>query len=66
VVASPTLDCNRTASASGTGAYYFATTSGWLVAYIVDSAGLDLTAAWPKFQHDARNTGNTAVSLGCP
>ncbi len=65
VVASPTLDCNRTGSAS-TGIYYFATTTGWLVAYIVDSPGLDATATWPKYQHDARNTGNTGVAFTCP
>ncbi len=65
VVASPTLDCNRTGSGS-TGVYYFATSAGWLVGYIVDSPGLDTSAAWPKYQHDARNTGNTAASLACP
>ncbi|MEW6430300.1 MAG: hypothetical protein AB1730_02225 [Myxococcota bacterium] len=66
VLASATLDCNRDKPASATGVYYFATTGGWLVAYIVDSPGLDTTAPWPKYQHDARNTGNLAVSKGCP
>ena len=27
-------------------------------ALIVDSRGIDTTAAWPKYQHDPRNTGN--------
>jgi hypothetical protein len=66
VLASPTLDCNRTDPSSATGAYYFATTTGWLVAYIVDSPGLDSAAAWPKYQHDARNTGSTGTAIECP
>jgi hypothetical protein len=67
VLASATLDCNRTKPGSGTGIYYFATTGGWLVAYIVDSpGGLDSTAPWPKYQHDARNTGNLSASKACP
>ena len=51
---------------TSTGIFYFANGTGWLMAYIVDSAGLDTSAPWPKYQHDARNTGNTNVSLGCP
>jgi hypothetical protein len=69
VSASLTLDCNRTRPASGTGILYLATETGWLVAYIVDSAGLDPTAPWPKYQRDAWNTGNFATQgLGpaCP
>ena len=69
VSASPTLDCNRTKPASGTGVLYLATESGWLVSYIVDSRGLDATAPWPKYQRDGWNTGNTAtVGFGpaCP
>jgi outer membrane protein assembly factor BamB len=66
VVASATLDCNRTKPGSGTGVYYFVTTGGWLVAYVVDSPGLDTNAPWPKYQHDARNTGNLHASKACP
>jgi hypothetical protein len=66
VLASATLDCNRDKPTSATGVYYFATTTGWLVAYVVDSPGLDTTAPWPKYQHDARNTGNLSVSKACP
>jgi hypothetical protein len=66
VQASATLDCNRDKPGSGTGVYYFATSTGWLVGYIVDSPGLDSTASWPKYQHDARNTGNVGVSTACP
>ena len=32
--------------------------SGAVYAIIVDSRGLDVSAPWPKFQHDTRNTGN--------
>jgi hypothetical protein len=66
VTASSTLDCNRERPASGTGILYIANGTGWLTAYIVDSPGLDTSAPWPKYQHDARNTGNTTVSVGCP
>ena len=38
-----------------------------LYALIVDSAGLDPMAPWPKFQHDVRNTGNPATPItNCP
>ncbi|MCC6336640.1 MAG: hypothetical protein IT380_21955 [Myxococcales bacterium] len=66
VLASATLDCNRDKPTSTTGVYYFATTTGWLVGYVVDSEGLDQSAPWPKYQHDARNTGNLSVSKACP
>ncbi len=67
VTASPTLDCNWQRPGTGTGILYFATGTGWLVAYIVDSPGLDRTAAWPKYQHDVRNTGNSTVPIDpCP
>ena len=66
VLASPTLDCNRTRPASGTGIHYLATTTGWIVAYITESPGLDVTAPWPKYQHDGRNTGRPGTSVACP
>lgn len=67
VKASPSLDCNWQRPGTGTGILYFAAASGWLVAYIVDSPGLDRTAAWPKYQHDVRNTGNSTVPIDpCP
>jgi hypothetical protein len=70
VVASPTLDCNRIRGKStpSSGTLYIATSNGYLVALIVDSHGLDPTAAWPKYQHDASNTGNstnTQLNPGC-
>jgi hypothetical protein len=34
-----------------------------LYAVVVDSPGPDASAAWPKFQHDARNTGNPATPV---
>jgi hypothetical protein len=40
---------------------------GKLYAFVVDSAGLDPDAPWPKYQHDARNTGNPATPITqCP
>jgi hypothetical protein len=67
VSASLTLDCNRRVPASQSGILYIATESGWLVSYIVDSKGLDPTAPWPKYQRDARNTGNLqGPPVGCP
>ncbi len=67
VSASPTLACNKTRPNSNTGVLYFATESGWLVSYLVDSKGLDSTAPWPKYARDARNTGNSSLPLstGC-
>lgn len=34
-----------------------------LYAVLVDSAGLDANAPWPRHQHDPANTGNPATSL---
>ncbi|XXF77366.1 hypothetical protein P2318_30590 [Myxococcaceae bacterium GXIMD 01537] len=67
VEASPTLDCLR----DGTGAQVAGSPVGVLYvpagsrmhAFIVDSPYLDLAAPWPKFQHDARNSGNPATPL---
>jgi hypothetical protein len=67
VTASLALDCNRRVTTSQSGILYLATESGWLVSYIVDSKGLDPTAPWPKYQRDARNTGNlTGPAIACP
>jgi outer membrane protein assembly factor BamB len=68
---SPTLDCPRDSGGNGiaaasTGNLYFVGTSQ-LYAFIVDSPGLATDAPWPKFQHDARNTGNPATPVtNCP
>lgn len=64
---SPTLDCRRDTSGtsvagSSSGYLYFAAGSK-LYALIVDSPGMDPSAPWAKFQHDARNTGNPASSV---
>lgn len=68
--ASPTLDCNRLSAGSGRPAVlYFVGTDGVLFATLVDSTGLDLSADWPKHQHDPRNTGvlDTPMSeFACP
>ncbi len=65
---SPTLDCRRNTTGqptTGPGTLYIAGASR-LYAFIVDSPGL-ATAPWPKFQHDARNTGNPATPVtNCP
>jgi hypothetical protein len=40
-----------------------------LYAILVDSAGVDRNAPWPKYQHDPANTGNPATPLtpySCP
>ena len=66
VVASPSLDCNRT-RAGGPGVLYIASTDGNLYSVLVDSPKLASTD-WPKWQHDAQNSGNPDFPLnaGCP
>lgn len=67
---SPALDCARLPDggtrAESLGTLYVPGGNGVLHAIIVDSRGLDTNAAWPHFQHDARNTGNPATPLSCP
>ncbi len=62
IEASLNIDCGRDSSGSerpgAPGVLYVANTDGELYALIVDSRGIDTTAAWPKYQHDPRNTGN--------
>lgn len=51
------------------GILYVVSNSGTVTALVVDSAGLDTSAAWPRFQHDNANSGNADTSLspwGCP
>jgi hypothetical protein len=64
VSASPNLACGSAAGHPGT--LYVATEAGKLYSIVVDSHGLDSSAPWPKYQHDARNTGNPATMLSCP
>jgi outer membrane protein assembly factor BamB len=69
VTGNPTLDCDRTNRATGT--LYVPQTNGTLTAIIVDSPGLDLTAAWPKYQRTVGNAGNhdprfPIGTSGCP
>jgi len=71
IEASMNLDCARGPDGgvvSGMpGVLYAATRTGTIHALIVDSPGLDTTAAWPRYQHDARNTGNPATPItACP
>lgn len=66
---SPTLDCRRDAAGqavAGLGTLYVPAATK-LYALIVDSPGLDPNAPWPKYQHDARNTGNPVTPItNCP
>jgi hypothetical protein len=69
-VAQLNLDINRDAvSPCGTGQpgvlYIAATRSNvtTLYAVLVDSAGLDRNAPWPRHQRDPSNTGNPATAL---
>ena len=65
--ASPTLTCNSRKPSASTGVLAFATETGWLVTYLVDSKGLDTSAPWPKYGHDVRNTNNPATTIeACP
>ncbi|MFT3837778.1 MAG: hypothetical protein QM723_12370 [Myxococcaceae bacterium] len=67
VLASPTLDCDRNHPSASAGVLYFVSDTGLLISYIVDAKGLDANAPWPKYQHDARNTGNTTTVIApCP
>jgi hypothetical protein len=71
---SPTLDCYRdgsgnAVSGSTLGALYVAADTK-LYSFIVDSPGLAPNAPWPKFQRNARNTGNPGLTsapiVDCP
>jgi hypothetical protein len=74
VEGSLTIDCMRDANGQAIGGkplgvLYVPSINGHLYAFIVDSAGLDTTSAWPKYQHDPRNTGNADTNLAqfaCP
>jgi hypothetical protein len=49
------------------GVLYAVTRGGRLYSLVVDSRGLDTSAPWPKYQHDARNTGNPSTPISsCP
>jgi len=70
VDSSPTLDCSRDVSGAaipGRPGVLYVPAGGKLHAFVVDSAGLDPNAKWPKYQHDARNTGNPDTVISpCP
>jgi outer membrane protein assembly factor BamB len=64
---SPTLDCNRDNTGnvvpqSPVGMLYVAAGTS-VYSFIVDSPGMDPSAPWPKYQHDARNTGNPVAPV---
>jgi hypothetical protein len=66
IEASPNIDCGRNSSGTsqaGRPGVLYAAGGGKLYAFIVDSHGIDVTAAWPKYQHDPRNTGNASTDL---
>lgn len=66
----PTIDCTRDAKGNiipGRPGVLYAPIHNKVHAIIVDSAGLDADAPWPKFQHDGRNSGNPDIPiLRCP
>ena len=53
-VSSPKIGCN--------GVAYAGTSAGRVFALVTDSTGPAETP-WPTFQHDNRNTGNTATPI---
>ncbi len=73
VDSAPLLDCTRDEAGAPIpgrpGVAYLAGATGMLTAAIVDSAGMDTNAKWPRHRHDSRNTGNSETSLpefSCP
>lgn len=74
VEASLAIDCLRDAAGQAIGGrplgvLYVPSMNGHLYAFIIDSAGLDTTSAWPKYQHDPPNSGNADTDLSlfaCP
>lgn len=73
VSVSPVLDVAREVNGAKRcdrpGLLYVVSDSGAITAIIVDSAGLDGTAHWPRVQHDNANSGNLGTSLAqwsCP
>lgn len=58
---SPVLDCNREHTGKGA-VLYLGTSTGQVVAVVVDSTQLDATAPWPMGGHDPRRTGNLSTS----
>lgn len=68
---SATLDCARDSNGAARpgvpGTLYLAASTGEIYAIIVESRGLDPSAPWPKYQHDAQNSGNPARAMAaCP
>ncbi|HSP81697.1 MAG TPA: hypothetical protein VLQ93_24470, partial [Myxococcaceae bacterium] len=65
--ASPSLDCARNPDGSPSpapvGVLYVPSIDGKLYSFVTDSRGLDTAAPWPKYQHDARNTGNPSTPI---
>jgi outer membrane protein assembly factor BamB len=72
VEGSPNLDCVRDAQGAGLGLpyglLYVPSMDGKLYAFLVDSPKLSAAAPWPRFQHDARNSGNPGIphNDNCP
>ncbi len=58
-----TIDKNRVSDQSTTGIGYFGTAKGTVWGIIVDDAGLDTEARWPKERHDLQNTANVYTAL---
>jgi len=66
------IDCTRDDAGTAIpapGVVYVKSGSTSLTAIVVDSHGIDITAPWPKYQHDPRNTGNVdtlMTEFACP
>jgi len=66
VTGSLALDCTRDtggAQVPGRPGILYVPAYNELRAVIVDSPALDSSAPWPKYQHDARNTGDSATPI---
>jgi hypothetical protein len=72
VEASPTLDCARNPDGTPAGqnlpGVLYVAVGNKLHALVVDSSSMPKDSnSWPKYQHDARNTGNPATPVtNCP
>jgi hypothetical protein len=72
IEASPTLDCARGEDFAPLGpdlpGVLYVAVGNKLHAFVVDSPRMLKDAnSWPKYQHDARNTGNPATPItSCP
>ncbi len=68
IAAPPAFDCDRNNPGRG-GVLYLTNANGVVLAVIVDSHQLELTAPWPMDGHDPRHTANLLTPMSeftCP